>query len=989
MSGIFVGNVTKIFYNTDAGNNIPNAPTYVNIDELGAFPEVKIQSDMNQYDTYKDEYAGIIAGNKSIQSVNIVVNYIPDNVTHRFLDSMYANQNKFQIKVSLYETQDSLEEHYAILSGYVSSTNLSGGKDDVVRKTYVFTAEDIIARGTATEMADLKLGDYGVGANGVDIPQLESETPSGNSFIKVPSSQAQNPAGVDLLGIANVDNGNTTKLVMTESGTFSLYGKNQSNNWQLIPTKVQTDGYYVPMARTVNGKALSTNITLTPADVSALSLTGGTLSGTLNGTVANFSGALSAGATTLSDALTGTTATFSGAVQADSASITGNLTVNSLTLQNATIQNKATTKDLEVTGSTTAGVLTLSGALTGTSATFSGAVSTGNLTAGTISGSTGTFTGAVKADSLTLAQPLGVSSGGTGSSTPAAARTALSAAKTGVNSDITGLTSLSGPLRLGGDGQADADAITLRQLQAATSGSGSGGATLNGVMNNFTGAVEWYLGTRAKIPAGYVAADGQVLNRADYPEIWNAINNGVFVSVTDASWISAATYRACYSLGNGSSTFRMPDLNAQQSGSLLPFLRGDKGSSVGSVLPSAAPNITALLSMHGYDPSGSGFSPVAGASGSMYPDPSIATQTSVITGGTRTSVNSYSTIMFDASRSSSVYGNQSEIRPVLAIGIWLIRVNSIYSAASTNFNVINSMSAVPATGAVVYGGDVRSNLQLNGADYLVSRVRSKLVGGGAKTLALGLADSTGGSVVNTEWTMPSTGGELVLSTDTRLSSINGKSGGTVNGSIAINNGGFAINGGGGIELIGATLSNGAYYGSGYFQYLAGRGANSDSRGAFSLFRTVEEVGSKAYAQIFFDGFGVSSQWQFLNSGSALAANGSWLNGSDIRLKTDLEVIINPIEKVNSLTGYTYTRDGTKSTGLIADDIENVLPEAVFNVGSYTFQNDTGEYKAGDTIKDVKAVSYGELAGLLVESIKELNSKIEAMQLKINALQSDK
>ncbi len=66
MSGIFIGNATKIFYNTDAGNNIPNAPTYVNIDELAAFPEVKIQSSVNQYDTYNDEYVGIIAANKSI-----------------------------------------------------------------------------------------------------------------------------------------------------------------------------------------------------------------------------------------------------------------------------------------------------------------------------------------------------------------------------------------------------------------------------------------------------------------------------------------------------------------------------------------------------------------------------------------------------------------------------------------------------------------------------------------------------------------------------------------------------------------------------------------------------------------------------------------------------------------------------------------------------------------------------------------------------------
>ncbi|MGC1010313.1 hypothetical protein [Pantoea agglomerans] len=401
MSGIFIGNATKIFYNTDAGNNIPNAPTYVNIDELAAFPEVKIQSSVNQYDTYNDEYVGIVAANKSIQSVNIVVNYVPGNVTHVFLDSMFTSQTKFQIKVSLYESLTSVIQHYAILSGYVSSATLSGDQNSVVKKTYVFTAEDVIARGTVTEMAVLKLGDYGVGANGVDIPQYESLTPSGNSFLKVPASQALNPTGTDLLGIANVDNGNTTKLVMTESGTFSIYGKNQSTSWTQILTKPQSDSAYVPMARTVNGKALSTNITLTPADVSALALSGGTLTGNLNGTTATFSGAVSTGN------LTATTGTFTGAVQGPSAAITGAVSADTITLQ-----TKATTKDLTVTGDIQAVTATLTGSLNAGATTLSGA----------LTGTTATFSGSLAASTLSLTTPLSIANGGTGNANGTVAR---------------------------------------------------------------------------------------------------------------------------------------------------------------------------------------------------------------------------------------------------------------------------------------------------------------------------------------------------------------------------------------------------------------------------------------------------------------------------------------------------------------------------------------------------------------------------------------
>lgn len=471
MSGIFIGNATKIFYNTDAGNNIPNAPTYVNIDELAAFPEVKIQSSVNQYDTYNDEYIGIIAANKSIQSVNIVVNYVPGNVTHVFLDSMFTSQTKFQIKVSLYESLTSVIQHYAILSGYVSSATLSGDQNSVVKKTYVFTAEDVIARGTITEMADLKLGDYGVGANGVDIPQYESLTPSGNSFLKVPSTQALNPTGTDLLGIANVDNGNTTKLVMTESGTFSIYGKNQSSSWTQILTKPQSDSAYVPMARTVNGKALSSNITLTPADVSALALSGGTLTGNLNGTTATFTGAVSTGN------LNSATGTFTGAVQAPSVTVSNSLTV----------LNKTTTKDLEATGDTTvvsltgttatfsgalsAGATTLSGLLTGTTATFSGALNAGATTlSGLLTGTTATFSGAVTADSLTLTSPLSIANGGTGNTT------GLAASATVLATGRTFITNLASTSSASFNGSANVSPGVTGVLPIANGGTGAGDA---------------------------------------------------------------------------------------------------------------------------------------------------------------------------------------------------------------------------------------------------------------------------------------------------------------------------------------------------------------------------------------------------------------------------------------------------------------------------------------------------------------------------------
>jgi hypothetical protein len=89
---------------------------------------------------------------------------------------------------------------------------------------------------------------------------------------------------------------------------------------------------------------------------------------------------------------------------------------------------------------------------------------------------------------------------------------------------------------------------------------------------------------RAAIPAGFVVADGQVLNRATYPDAWAGIAaNNVPLAATDAAWLATNTERGKYTVGNGTSTFRLPDYNGKSSGSTAaPVLRGDGASSAGT-----------------------------------------------------------------------------------------------------------------------------------------------------------------------------------------------------------------------------------------------------------------------------------------------------------------------------------------------------------------------------------------------------------------------
>jgi hypothetical protein len=88
--------------------------------------------------------------------------------------------------------------------------------------------------------------------------------------------------------------------------------------------------------------------------------------------------------------------------------------------------------------------------------------------------------------------------------------------------------------------------------------------------------------------------------------------------------------------------------------------------------------------------------------------------------------------------------------------------------------------------------------------------------------------------------------------------------------------------------------------------------------------------------------------------------------SDSRLKKNINPIENALDKTLKLEGVSYERleSDDKHIGLIAQKVKEVLPEVV------------NEDKDG-----YFTVSYGNIVGLLVEAIKELNAKVEKLENK--------
>ena len=102
--------------------------------------------------------------------------------------------------------------------------------------------------------------------------------------------------------------------------------------------------------------------------------------------------------------------------------------------------------------------------------------------------------------------------------------------------------------------------------------------------------------------------------------------------------------------------------------------------------------------------------------------------------------------------------------------------------------------------------------------------------------------------------------------------------------------------------------------------------------------------------------------------------------SDERLKTGISTVSNALEKVSQLNGVEFTRknNGQRSAGVIAQEVEKVLPQAI---REKKLPLQTGEE---DTL--YKTVEYDALHSLYIEAIKELKDMVEKQAIQIKELQ---
>ena len=135
----------------------------------------------------------------------------------------------------------------------------------------------------------------------------------------------------------------------------------------------------------------------------------------------------------------------------------------------------------------------------------------------------------------------------------------------------------------------------------------------------------------------------------------------------------------------------------------------------------------------------------------------------------------------------------------------------------------------------------------------------------------------------------------------------------------------------------------------------------------------------------------SPRFTVFGNGSATLLGYLTEGGSDIRFKKNIEKIPNAIEKIKSINGYTFEWDKNneynfslkegKDVGVIAQEIEKVLPEVV-SIAPIDREDD-GKSKSG---KNYLTVDYKKIVPLLIQGIKEQQTIIEDLKARIETLE---
>jgi hypothetical protein len=176
-----------------------------------------------------------------------------------------------------------------------------------------------------------------------------------------------------------------------------------------------------------------------------------------------------------------------------------------------------------------------------------------------------------------------------------------------------------------------------------------------------------------------------------------------------------------------------------------------------------------------------------------------------------------------------------------------------------------------------------------------------------------------------------------------------------------------------IALYGASQGTGQVFVGQSEQYGGGIEYNGNNdpveTGAGSDYITLYRVNNYTYDWTARNKYN-SNDWEFVG---AITAGDNVTAYSDIRGKENIKRIENPLERIEKMNGYIYNKKdkpNKKYTGVVAQEVLEVLPEVVEG-----------------TEKDGYSVAYGNFAGIFIEAIKELKAQLQVEKVRNDTLET--
>lgn len=114
------------------------------------------------------------------------------------------------------------------------------------------------------------------------------------------------------------------------------------------------------------------------------------------------------------------------------------------------------------------------------------------------------------------------------------------------------------------------------------------------------------------------------------------------------------------------------------------------------------------------------------------------------------------------------------------------------------------------------------------------------------------------------------------------------------------------------------------------------------------------------------GSGITALTLDMSEAGSATFNNNVTAFSDERLKSNIETIDGGLAKILSMRGVTYTRDNKDNVGVIAQEVEKVIPQIV---------------KTADDEMGTKSVDYTRITAVLIEAVKELTKRVEELENK--------